>query len=87
MSDWLDDILDGVPTPITYMQLVIIETKINNTNLPQSEKDYIMSNLLNFTELEAEEIITKILENEIQTDPRKQWQKMFKDGVFESRDI
>ena len=63
MSDWLDDILDGAPTPITYMQLVIIETKITNTNLPQSEKDYIMSNLLNFTELEAEEIITKILEN------------------------
>ena len=43
MSDWLDDILDGVPTPITYMQLVIIETKITKTNLPQSEKDYIMS--------------------------------------------
>ena len=33
---------------------------------------------------EAEEVITNIFENEIKTDPKDQWLKMLKDGVFNS---
>lgn len=46
-----------------------------------------MSTLNDMTELEAEEIIKLINENKIEKDTRKQWEKMFKDGVFGHRDI
>ena len=47
----------------------------------------IISRLSNMTEIEAEEIIKLINENKIETDTRKQWLKMFKDGVFGHRDL
>ena len=46
-----------------------------------------MSTLNDMTELEAEEIIKLINENKIETDTRKQWEKMLKDGVFGHRNI
>ena len=83
-EDWLDNILDGEPSPITYRQLVIIESMIDRTALDPTEKNEILTNLNNYTELEAEEIIKNILENEIKTDPKDQWKEMFKAGVFDS---
>ena len=83
-EDWLDNILDGEPSPITYRQLVIIESMIDRTALDPTEKNEILTNLNNYTELEAEEIIKKIFENEIKTDPKDQWKEMFKAGVFDS---
>lgn len=83
-EDWLDNILDGEPTLITYRQLVIIESMIDRTSLDSTEKNEILTNLNNYTELEAEEIIKKIFENEIKTDPKDQWKEMFKAGVFDS---
>lgn len=46
-----------------------------------------MSNLNETSELEAQEIIKLINENKIEKDTRKQWLKMFKDGVFGHRDL
>jgi hypothetical protein len=42
----------------------------------------ILNDLQNLTELEAVEIITLINENKYDSDPRKQWERMFKEGVF-----
>ena len=42
-----------------------------------------MGRLNDLTELEAEQIIKQINENKIETDTRKQWLKMLKDGVFD----
>ena len=83
MSDWLDDILDGEPTGITDTQWLIIESNIHRTALPPYYVDDIMQRLNDLTELEAEEIIKQINENKIETDTRKQWLKMLKDGVFD----
>tara|TARA_R100000742_G_C4251204_1_gene69513 strand:+ start:682 stop:948 length:267 start_codon:yes stop_codon:yes gene_type:complete len=86
-SDWINDMIDGEPTPITYRQLVIIDTMIDRTSISEMEKGYILSKLNNYTELEAEEIIKKIFENEVKTDPQDQWKKMLKDNVFGNRDF
>ena len=83
MSDWLDDILDGEPTGITDTQWLIIESNIHRTALPTHYVNDVMERLNDLTELEAEEIIKQINENKIETDTRKQWLKMLKDGVFD----
>ena len=86
-EDWFDELLDGEPTPITDTQWLIIESNIYHTALPSQTIESVMSKLNNMTELEAEEIIKLINENKIEKDTRKQWEKMFKDGVFGHRDI
>ena len=86
-SDWINDMIDGEPTPITYRQLVIIDTMIDRTSISEMEKGHILSQLNNYTELEAEKIIKKIFENEVKTDPQDQWKKMLKDNVFGNRDF
>lgn len=83
MNDWLDDILDGEPTGITDTQWLIIESNIHRTALPTNYVDDVMGRLNDLTELEAEQIIKQINENKIETDTRKQWLKMLKDGVFD----
>ncbi len=86
-EDWFDELLDGEPTPITDTQWLIIESNIYHTALPSQMIEGIMSRLNNITELEAEEVIKLINENKIEKDTRKQWLKMFKDGVFGHRDL
>ena len=83
MNDWLDDILDGEPTGITDTQWLIIESNIHRTALPTHYVNDVMGILNDLTELEAEQIINQINENKIETDTRKQWLKMLKDGVFD----
>jgi len=85
--DWLDDILDGEPSSITDTQWLIIESNIDQTSLTPRMKSDILGRINDLTELEAEEIITKIYENRYETDTRKQWEKMCKDGVFGHRDL
>ena len=85
--DWLDNLLDGEPSGITNTQWLIIESNILYTTLTSQIKEDILARINDLTELEAEEIITLINENKYETDPRKQWEKMFKDGVFGHRDL
>ena len=86
-DDWIDNILDGEPTPITNGQWLFIESRIDQTSLTPGMKSDILGRINDLTELEAEEIITKIYENRYEKDTRKQWEKMFKDGVFGHRDF
>ena len=86
-DDWIDNILDGEPSGITHTQWLIIESNIDLTSFTERMKSDILSRINDLTELEAEEIITKIYENRYEKDTRKQWEKMCKDGVFEHRDF
>ena len=86
-DDWLDNLLDGEPSGITNTQWLIIESKIQYTTLTSTTKEDILRRINDLTELEAQEIITIINENKYETDPKKQWEKMFKDGVFGHRDL
>jgi len=85
--DWIDEVLDGEPTPITDTQWLIIENNIYNTSIPAKQIESIISSLNDLTEIEAEQIIKTINENTIERDTRKQWLKMLKDGVFANRNI
>ena len=86
-DDWIDNILDGEPSGITHTQWLIIESNIDLTSFTESMKSDILGRINDLTELEAEEIITKIYENRYEKDTRKQWEKMCKDGVFGHRDF
>jgi len=86
-DDWIDNILDGEPSGITDTQWLIIEGNIDLTSFTERMKSDILGRINDLTELEAEEIITKIYENKYEKDTRKQWEKMFKDGVFGHRDL
>jgi len=86
-DDWIDNILDGEPSGITDTQWLIIESNIDLTSFTETMKSDILSRVNDLTELEAEEIITKIYENRYEKDTRKQWEKMCKDGVFGHRDF
>jgi len=85
MSDdsWIDDILDGKPTPITYGQWLTIEGNIDLTSFTTQMKSDILNRINDLTELEAEQIITKMYENRYEKDTQKQWKKMLRDGVFD----
>jgi len=86
-DDWIDNILDGEPSGITDTQWLIIESNIDLTSFTETMKSDILRRVNDLTELEAEEIITKIYENRYEKDTRKQWEKMCKDGVFGHRDF
>ena len=86
-DDWIDNILDGEPSGITDTQWLIIESNIDQTSFTERMKSNILGRINDLTELEAEGIITKIYENRYEKDTRKQWEKMFKDGVFGHRDF
>lgn len=83
----MDNILDGEPSGITDTQWFIIEGNIHQTSLTVRMKSDILGRINDLTELEAEKIITFINENRYEKDTRKQWEKMFKDGVFGHRDF
>ena len=85
--DWIDEALDGEPTPITDTQWLIIESNIYHTSIPATQIESIISSLNNMSEIEAQQIIQTINENKIEKDTRKQWEKMFRDGVFGHRDL
>ena len=86
-DDWIDNILDDEPSGITHTQWLIIESNIDLTSFTETMKSDILRRVNDLTELEAEEIITKIYENRYEKDTRKQWEKMCKDGVFGHRDF
>ena len=86
-EETFDDILDGEPTPITYRQLVIIESMIDRTSFSVEMKEDVLSNFNNYSEIEAEKIITQIFENEVKTNPKDQWEEMLKRNVFGNRDF
>jgi hypothetical protein len=86
-DDWIDNLLDGEPSGITDTQWLIIESNINQTSLTTQMKSDIINRINDLSQLEAEEIITKLYNNRYEKDTQKQWLKMFRDGVFECRDF
>ncbi len=83
-DDYFDELVNGRPTLITDKQWFIIESMIDRTSLSIEYKTKILNKINDLTEIESEEVITNIFENEIKTDPKDQWLKMLKDGVFNS---
>jgi|TARA_R110001599_G_scaffold17896_1_gene71037 hypothetical protein len=86
-NDDIDELFDGKPSEITNSQWLTIECNIDLTSLTTQMKSDIMQSINDLSEIEAEEIITKLYNNRYEKDPQKQWLKMFRDGVFKHRDF
>jgi|TARA_R110002012_G_scaffold92744_4_gene225107 hypothetical protein len=82
MSDWMDEVLDGKPLEAELWKLGYIENLLHNTSIPIREQEDIMSSLNDLSDIDADDIIQKIKENEIHSDPKHQYEQMRKSGMF-----
>ena len=83
MSDWIDEVLDGEPLEAEMWKLGYIENLLHRTAISTSEQQEIMNSLDILTDIDADEIIKKIKEYEIKTDPKDQYEEMRRNGMFE----
>lgn len=82
MSDWMDEVLDGKPLEAEWWKIGYIENLLPYTCIEQSEKDKIYQSLNGLTDVEADKIIPYLKENQQLIDPKDQYNKMVKDGMF-----
>ena len=86
MTDWLDEVLDGKPLEAEMWKIGYIENLLHRTTISSREQEDIFNSLNELTDIEADEILKKIKENEIKTDPKDQYEQMRRNGMFGSRD-
>jgi hypothetical protein len=78
----MDEVLDGKPLEAELWKLGYIENLLHNTSIPIREQEDIMSSLNDLSDIDADDIIQKIKENEIHSDPKHQYEQMRKSGMF-----
>ena len=76
--DWIDDVLED--EEIAGWQIGVIEGLLITSS---AQNKYKNTNIMELTYNEAEEIIRDLYENNCPRDPKDQYKKMFKAGVFE----
>ena len=86
MTDWMDEVLDGKPLEAEMWKLGYIENLLHRTSISTKEQDRIISSLETLSDIEADEILKKIKENEIHSDPKHQYEAMRKNGMFNPKD-
>ena len=86
MTDWMDEVLDGKPLEAEMWKIGYIENLLHRTTISSREQEDIFNSLNELTDIEADEILKKIKENEIKTDPKDQYEQMRRNGMFGSRD-
>ena len=77
-DDWIDNVIDGKPEECSLVQMGTIESLLSHSSYE------FEGEIEKLTYIDAEELILKLKENETKTDPRDQYQKMYRDGVFNS---
>jgi len=87
MSDWMDEVLDGKPLEAEMWKIGYIENLLHRTAISSTEQERILSSLNELTDIDADEIIIKIKEYEIKTDPREQYKQMQRNGMFDDKCI
>ena len=80
--DWMDEVLDGKPQEAELWKLGYIENLLPYTTITNYEKEDIYKKLPNLTDVEADELIPYLKENQDFIDPKDQYNKMVKDGMF-----
>lgn len=88
-DDWIDEVVDGKPKQAEYWQIDYIDNLLPRTSLTQEYQTQILNKIFDkdFSVLEAEEIIFELKQNEVYADPRDQYKKMFKSGMFNDKEI
>lgn len=82
----MDEVLDGKPLEAEWWKIGYIENLLHRTSISISEQQTIMSSLETLSDIEADEILKKIKENEIHSDPKRQYEAMRKNGMFNPKD-
>ena len=85
--DWMDEVLDGQPKEAMLWKIGYIENLLHKTALSSHEQENIFNSLGEINDIEADEIIKKIKEYEIKTDPQDQYEEMQKNGMFSNKCI
>ena len=83
-DDWIDEVVDGKPLKAEYWQIDYIDNLLPRTSLTLPYQEEILYKIYqkDFSQLEADEIILELKQNEIYNDPRDQYKKMCKSGMF-----
>tara|TARA_R100000541_G_scaffold58407_1_gene69609 strand:+ start:1060 stop:1308 length:249 start_codon:yes stop_codon:yes gene_type:complete len=76
-KDWIDEILED--EPCTLIQISSIESLLITSS---ANINYVNLDIEKLTYEEAEKIIRDLRENNNPKDPRKQYNKMFRKGIF-----
>ena len=84
MTDWMDEVLDGKPLEAEMWKIGYIENLLHRTTIPTSEQSDILESLNGLTDIDADEILKKIKENEVKSDPKDQYEQMRRNGMFSS---
>lgn len=76
-DDFFDELTDGEPLLCSLIQMSIIESLLKISPLSEIEKSEIYKDIETYSEEEAEKIIKYLKKDAVETDVRKQWEKMF----------
>ena len=76
-EEWFDELTNGEPLLCSTIQMGIIESLLRISPISEEEKSIIFSELEHYSEEEANEIISSLQKDVIETDPKDQWKKMF----------
>tara|TARA_R110002020_G_scaffold210355_1_gene416378 strand:+ start:477 stop:722 length:246 start_codon:yes stop_codon:yes gene_type:complete len=76
-DDFFDELTDGEPLLCSLIQMSIIESLLKISPLSEIEKSEIYKDIETYSEEEAEKIIKYLNKDAVETDVRKQWEKMF----------
>ena len=77
-DEWFNELTDGEPLLCSTIQMGIIEQLLKVSPISGHKKSEIMSELDNYSDIEANKIIRMLEEDVVETDVRKQWKEMFK---------
>mgnify|MGYP003147867477 CR=1 FL=1 len=76
-DDWFDELTNGEPLLCSTIQMGIIEQLLKVSPISDNQKSEIMSDLDNYSDIEANRVIIMLQEDVVETDVRKQWKRMF----------
>ena len=76
-EEWFDELTNGEPLLCSSIQMGIIESLLRISPISNEEKKVIYSELNDYSEEEANDIIRLLKKDVVLTDPIDQWKKMF----------
>ncbi len=76
-EEWFDELTNGEPLLCSSIQMGIIESLLRISPISNEEKKVIYSELNDYSEEEANDVIRLLKKDVVLTDPRDQWKKMF----------
>ena len=76
-EDWFDELTNGEPLLSSSIQMGIIESLLRISPISNEDKKVIYSELNDYSEEEANDIIRLLKKDVVLTDPIDQWKKMF----------